>query len=244
MHRTPGTSPLPSGRTTASRNHQNTTLYTCATFYGRCFYSDPLFLSSSSRAAESTCLARRTGSRHDPSTGTHMRPISATASGGIILSWSGDPGPPHAVEKNEIPSRLRMPASCPNVEQPISSPSAWIMHDSVLATSRPTWRNRGFPSTRKVPDRAGRQVSVAPARFSGQSSGILASMHGGICFDCGALRGNTMLIYVQHGRYGVGSNPDPPSRQRGGVAYSAKVANMSKRIHVKSTRICGRATQV
>lgn len=136
----------------------------------------------------SKCFAWRTGSRHDPATGTHMRPLSATAIGGIILSCIGDPIPPHAVEKKEMPSRLRIPASCPNVEQPISKPSAWIMHDSVLATSRPTWRNRGLPSTRKVPDRAGRQVLVAPARFSGQSTGILASMHGGICSQRGTTR--------------------------------------------------------
>lgn len=161
------------------RNHRKQ--FSCASSIGA--YSDiPLFRSSSSRAAESTFFARRVGSRHDPVTGTHMRPLSATAIGGIILSCIGDPSPPHSVEKKEMPSPLRMPASCPNVEQPISKPSAWIIHDSVLATSRPTWRNRGFPSTRKVPDREGGQVLAAPTFFSGQSSGILASMHGGICF--------------------------------------------------------------
>lgn len=172
----------------------------------------PLFRSSSSRAADSTFFARRTGSRHDPATGTHMWPLSATASGGIILSCIGDPGPPHEVEKKEMPSRLRMPASCPNVEQPISKPSAWIMHDSVLATSRPTWRIRGFPSTRKVPDRAGGQDLAASVVFSGQSSGILASMHGGICFECGVLRRNKMLSKKQGRLVRHSMQLDPHSR--------------------------------
>ena len=118
----------------------------------------------------------KTGSRQDPATGTHKCPLSAIAIGGMVLYCVGVLPPLQCIEKNEMPL-LSRPATCPNVLHPISRPSAWIMHDKAFSTSSPTWSTMGFPRTWNIPDRVG--LHDKPARFLGQSEGVLAAKHAG-----------------------------------------------------------------
>ena len=138
----------------------------------------PMVAIKSSSAPLRISVDSRTGSRHEPATGTHKCPLSATARGGIVLYWSGVRDPSQSVEKSEIPFVSR-PATCPNVLHPINTASALIIHDMAFCTSGPTCSTIGFSETRNIPDRSGLQN--VPACFSGQSAGIFASRQVGIC---------------------------------------------------------------
>lgn len=139
----------------------------------------PLIFSSVRRAPRRGPMEANTGSRQEPSTGTHMRPRSAIANGGMTLYCAGVICPLQCCEKNDIPL-VRSPATWPNVLHPISNPSAWIMQDMAFCTSCPTWSTMAalVPTTRNIPDRSGLQNF--PACLAGQSSGVFALRHAGI----------------------------------------------------------------